>query len=146
MTEVIEEVTGREVTLNVADVEPLGMVIDVGGATIAADVFPLARVTEAPAEGAGPFSVTVAVEYTPLPTTVVGFSVSDETKGEPGVAGAGMLYESAIAPLVPPAAARDALTYWTVTPLIGSTVTRRWPELGRTLSVYTPSAVYCWKP
>jgi hypothetical protein len=47
------------------------------------------RVTET-SEGAGPFSVTVAVEDA-LPTTVEGLSDSDETAIEPEVAGAGML-------------------------------------------------------
>jgi hypothetical protein len=47
------------------------------------------RATET-SEGAGPFSVTVAVEDAP-PSTVEGFSTSDETATEPCVPGAGML-------------------------------------------------------
>jgi hypothetical protein len=133
ITEVVEEVTTREVTGNVADVELAATATEVG--TVAADGLLLERPTETPLEGAGPFSVTVAVEFAVPPITVAGFSDNDETATEPVVPAGGMLYESAIAPFVPPAAARDALTYSTVTPLVGLTVTRRWPELGRTLSV-----------
>jgi hypothetical protein len=50
----------------------------------------LVRLTET-SEGALPLSVTVAVDDAP-PTTVEGFSDSDETTIEPGVAGAGMMY------------------------------------------------------
>src|SRR2546422_11747184 len=61
------------VTVNVVLVAPAGTVTLPG--TVAA-VLLLDRVTDAPPAGAGPFSVTVPVEFPP-PVTVVGFSASE---------------------------------------------------------------------
>jgi hypothetical protein len=74
------------VTENVVDVELAGTVTVDG--TVATDGLLLVRVTEA-FEGAGPFSVTVAVEDAP-PSTVEGLSDSDDTATELGAPGAGM--------------------------------------------------------
>jgi hypothetical protein len=62
------------VTVNVVLETPAGIVADVG--TWATEVLLLVRATTAPAGGAAPFSVSVAVDRAP-PVTVLGFKVSD---------------------------------------------------------------------
>ena len=88
MVEVMVELTAFEVTVNVADVE-LATMTELG--TVAAEGLLLDRATETPPAGAGPFSVTVALELATPPSTVVGFSDSDETAVTPCVPGAGIL-------------------------------------------------------
>ena len=65
--------------MKVALVAPAGTVTLEG--TLATAVLLLESVTWAPAAGAGPLSVTVPVEDCKPPTTLVGFSVSDESGG-----------------------------------------------------------------
>jgi hypothetical protein len=67
--------------VNVAVVAPAGT-ITVPGA-VAAFVLLLANVTNVPPAGAGPFSVTVPVEFPTIgpPMTLFGFSVSEATVG-----------------------------------------------------------------
>src|SRR3989441_4499599 len=69
----VDAATVLVVTVNVVLVAPAGTVTLVG--TVAA-VLSLDRVTDAPPAGAGPFSVTVPVEFPP-PVTVVGFIGSE---------------------------------------------------------------------
>src|SRR2546422_5437036 len=69
----VDAVTALVVTVNVTLVAPTGTVTLAG--TVAA-VLSLDSVTCAPPAGAGPFSVTVPVEFPP-PVTVVGFSASE---------------------------------------------------------------------
>src|SRR2546425_1272678 len=69
----VDAATVLVVTVNVTLVAPTGTVTLPG--TVAA-VLLLDRVTDAPPAGAGPFSVTVPVEFPP-PVTVVGFSASE---------------------------------------------------------------------
>src|SRR5258708_34937284 len=71
----VEATTTEVRTVNVALVPPAGTVTLED--TLAAPLT-LARATCAPPEGAGPLSVTVPVEDCAPPTTVVGFSVSEE--------------------------------------------------------------------
>src|SRR5207302_6483316 len=79
--EIVAEVDTRTIdvfTVKVALLLPAGTVTMAG--TLAAPL-PLERVTCAPPAGAGPLSVTVPVEDCTPPTTLVGFSVSEETVG-----------------------------------------------------------------
>jgi hypothetical protein len=69
-------------TVKVALVAPAGTVT-VGG-TVATLVLLLERDTTAPPLGAGPLKVTVPVEDCTPPTTLVGFSVSEERVGRGG--------------------------------------------------------------
>jgi hypothetical protein len=74
--EILAEVpcTALVVTVNVVLVAAGGMVTDDG--TCARDVLLLVSETVAPAGGAAPLSVSVAVELEP-PVTVLGFNVSE---------------------------------------------------------------------
>ena len=74
----VEEVTDFVVTVKVALVFPAVTVTELG--TVATVVELLVSPTTVPPAGAGPVSVTVAVEGVP-PFTVVGFSVSEATPG-----------------------------------------------------------------
>jgi hypothetical protein len=79
--EIVAEVvtrTGDVFTVKVAPVLPAGTVTLEG--TLAAALL-LESITCAPPAGAGPLSVTVPVEVCAPPTTVLGFSVSEETVG-----------------------------------------------------------------
>src|SRR2546428_402349 len=60
-------------------VAPAGMVTLEG--TVAADVLLLESATAAPPAGAGPYSITVPVEDSRPPVTLVGISVSEERIG-----------------------------------------------------------------
>jgi len=72
-------------TVKVALVAPAGMTTLEG--TLAAPVLLLESATCAPPAGAGPLSVTVPVEDCMPPTTLVGFSESEERVGAGGAAG-----------------------------------------------------------
>ena len=74
----VENTTMLVLTVNVALVEPAGMVTL--EATVAADVLLLDSDTGAPPAGAGPFRVTVPTEELP-PMTLDGFSVSETSTG-----------------------------------------------------------------
>jgi len=89
--EIVAEVDTRTIdvfTVKVALLLPAGTVTLAG--TLAAPL-PLERVTCAPPAGAGPLSVTVPVEDCTPPTTLVGFSVSEETVGGVTVSAADVL-------------------------------------------------------
>jgi hypothetical protein len=75
---VVLVLTGIVLTTNVAVLLPADTVTL--AATCAALLLLLARVTTAPPAGAGPLSVTVAVEELP-PVTLVGFKVSADGVG-----------------------------------------------------------------
>ena len=74
----VEAVTVVVVTVKVAVVAPAGTVTLAGN--VAADVLLLVSVTTVPAEGAGPFRVTVPVEEVP-PVTLDGLTVSEVSAG-----------------------------------------------------------------
>src|SRR3989454_8510815 len=73
----LEAVTGLVLTVKVPLVAPAGTITLEG--TVAAPVLLLESRTWAPPAGAGPLRVTVPVEDCTPPTTLVGFSVSEET-------------------------------------------------------------------
>jgi hypothetical protein len=75
MLTVVDAATALVLTVNVAPVAPAAIVTLDG--TLAAAVLLLESITTAPPDGAAPLSVTVPVEEFP-PTTLVGFSVSEE--------------------------------------------------------------------
>lgn len=80
----VDEKTALVVTVNVALVAPAATVTLAGvPATV---VLLLERATVAPPVGAAALSVTVPVEDCTPPTTLVGFSVSDERVGAGGAA------------------------------------------------------------
>ena len=76
----VDAATALVVTVKVALMAPAGTVTPLDG-TLAAAILLLESVTWAPPAGAGPLSVTVPVEDCKPPTTLVGFSVSDESGG-----------------------------------------------------------------
>ena len=76
----VDTATALVVTVKVALMAPAGTVTPLDG-TLAAAILLLESVTWAPPAGAGPLSVTVPVEDCAPPTTLVGFSVSDERGG-----------------------------------------------------------------
>jgi hypothetical protein len=83
MTDVTVESGLNVLTVNVALVEPAGMVTLDG--TFAKAVLLLESATTAPPEGAGALKVSLPVEES-LPCTLVGLSVSDDNTGPaPGV-------------------------------------------------------------
>ncbi len=77
----VDKRTGDVFTVKVALLLPAGTVTLEG--TLAAPL-PPERITCAPPAGAGPLSVTVAVEDCRPPMTLVGFNVSEETIGRGG--------------------------------------------------------------
>src|SRR5215468_2959431 len=79
MVELLEELTGEVVIVNVAVVD--AAVTTTLLWTCAAVVSLLLRVTVAPPLSAGPLSVTVPCDVLP-PNTLVGFRVTDATVGE----------------------------------------------------------------
>ena len=83
-------------TVKVALVAPAGMITLEG--TLAAPVLLLESVTCAPPAGAGPLSVTVPVEDCIPPTTLVGFSESEERVGAGGAAGVTVSEADLVAP------------------------------------------------
>ncbi len=85
MLTVVDASTALVFTVNVALVAPATTVTLDG--VLATFVLLLESVTTAPPEGAAPVSVTVPVEDCVPPTTLVGFSVSEESVGAGGGAG-----------------------------------------------------------
>ena len=83
-------------TVKVALVAPAGMITLEG--TLAAPVLLLESATCAPPAGAGPLSVTVPVEDCIPPTTLLGFSVSEERAGAGGAAGVTVSEADLVAP------------------------------------------------
>jgi hypothetical protein len=85
MVTVVETITALVLTVNVAVVAPAATVtLDGVRATFG---LLLESATVAPPDGAAPLSVTVPVEDCMPPTTLVGFSESDERVGGRGAAG-----------------------------------------------------------
>ena len=78
MVVTVETATGLVLTVKVVLLLPAGTVT-LGG-TLAA-LLSLESITCAPPAGAGPLSVTVPVEVPTPPTTLLGFSVSEDTVG-----------------------------------------------------------------
>jgi len=85
MLTVVDASTALVLTVNVALVAPAAIVTLDG--VLATFVLLLESVTTAPPEGAAPLSVTVPVEDCVPPTTLVGFSVSEESVGAGGGTG-----------------------------------------------------------
>jgi len=81
MVTVVDEATALVLTTNVALVAPAATITLEG--TLAGVVLLLESTTCAPPAGAGPLSVAVPVEEFP-PTTLVGFSESEERVGGGG--------------------------------------------------------------
>jgi hypothetical protein len=82
MVTVVDAATALVLTVNDTLVAPAATITLEG--TLAAAVLLLERMTCAPPAGAGPLSVTVPVEDCTPPTTLVGFSESDERVGGGG--------------------------------------------------------------
>ncbi len=78
----VDAATALVLTVKVALVAPAATVTLEG--TVAAVVLLLESVTCAPPAGAGPLSVTVPVEDCAPPTTLVGFSESEERERDAG--------------------------------------------------------------
>jgi hypothetical protein len=78
IVEPLLEVTAIPVTLNVPLVDPAA-IVNVAG-TVATAVALLVRAIDIPPAGAGPLSVTVAVDDAP-PSIVVGLRLTDERSG-----------------------------------------------------------------
>jgi hypothetical protein len=85
MLTVVDAATALVLIVNVALVAPAATVTLDG--VLATFVLLLESVTTAPPEGAAPLRVTVPVEDCVPPTTLVGFSVNDESVGAGGGAG-----------------------------------------------------------
>jgi hypothetical protein len=81
---VVDTVTNDVATANVAVVAPAATVTLTG--TVAADTLPLPSVTTAPPTGAPADSVTVPVDPVP-PTTLAGFSDTEDKAADAGAAG-----------------------------------------------------------
>ena len=95
MVTVVDEATALVLTTNVALVAPAA-IVTLGG-MLAAPLL-LESATCAPPVGAAPLSVTVPVEEFP-PTTLVGFSESEERVGGGGGAGATVSEAVLVTPL-----------------------------------------------
>lgn len=93
----VDEKTALVVTVNVAAVAPAATVTLAG--TRAAAVLLLESTTIAPPAGAAPLNVTVPVEDCTPPTTLVGFSVSEERVGAGGAAGVTVSEADLVTPL-----------------------------------------------
>jgi len=96
MVAVVVVITALVLTVNVALVPPAGTVTLEG--TLAAPLL-LESVTVAPPAGAAPVSVTVPVEDCTPPTTLVGFTESEERVGGGGAAGVTVSEADWVAPL-----------------------------------------------
>ena len=95
MVTVVDEATALVLTTNVALVAPAA-IVTLGG-MLAAPLL-LESATCAPPVGAAPLNVTVPVEEFP-PTTLVGFSESEERVGGGGGAGVTVSEAVLVAPL-----------------------------------------------
>jgi|SRR6266478_4450262 len=96
MVTVVDAVTALVLTVKVALVAPAATVTLEG--TLAAAVLLLESATTAPPDGAAPLNVTVPVEDCTPPTTLVGFSVRDESVGAGGAAGVTVREADLVAP------------------------------------------------
>src|SRR5882724_4114752 len=96
MVTVVDAATALVLIVNVALVAPAATVKLDG--TVAAVVLLLESATCAPPVGAGPLSVTVPVEDCIPPTTLVGFSESEESVGTGGGAGVTVSEADLVAP------------------------------------------------
>jgi hypothetical protein len=96
MLTVVDAATALVLTVNVAVVAPAATVTLDG--IVATLVLLLESVTTAPPEGAAPLRVTVPVEDCAPPTTLVGFSVNDESVGAGGGAGVTVSEADLVAP------------------------------------------------
>jgi hypothetical protein len=96
MLTVVDASTALVLTVNDALLAPAAIVTLEG--TLDAAVSLLERMTCAPSAGAGPLRVTVPVEDCTPPTTLVGFSVRDESVGAGGGAGATVSEADLVAP------------------------------------------------
>ncbi len=96
MLTVVDASTTLVLTVNVALVAPAATVTLEG--VLATLVLLLESVTTAPPAGAAPVSITVPVEDCVPPTTLVGFSVSEESVGVGGGAGVTLSEADLVAP------------------------------------------------
>jgi hypothetical protein len=96
MLTVVDASTALVLTVNVALVAPAATVTLDG--TLAAAVLLLDSATAAPPDGAAPLSVTVPVEDCVPPTTLVGFTVNEESVGAGGGAGVTVSDTDLVAP------------------------------------------------
>jgi len=96
MLTVVDASTALVLTVNVALVAPAATVTLDG--TLAAAVLLLDSATAAPPDGAAPLSVTVPVEDCVPPTTLVGFTVNEESVGAGGAAGVTVSDADLVAP------------------------------------------------
>jgi hypothetical protein len=96
MVTAVDAATALVLTVNVALVAPAATVTLDG--TLAAAVLLLESATTAPPDGAAPLSVTVPVEDCTPPTTLVGFTVNEESVGAGGGAGVTVSDADLVAP------------------------------------------------
>ena len=96
MLTVVDASTTLVLTVNVALVAPAATVTLEG--VLATLVLLLESVTTAPPAGAAPVSITVPVEDCVPPTTLVGFSVNEESVGVGGGAGVTLSEADLVAP------------------------------------------------
>src|SRR5260370_279896 len=96
MLTVVAAGTALVLTVNVARVAPAAFVTL--EAVLPSIALLLESVPTAPPEGAAPLSVTVPVEDCVPPTTLVGFSVSEESVGAGGGAGVTVSEADPVAP------------------------------------------------
>ena len=96
MVTAVDAPTVLVLTVNDALVAPAATVTLEG--TLAAVVLLLESATCAPPVGAGPLSVTLPVEDCAPPTTLVGFSVTEERVGGGGAAGVTVSESDLVAP------------------------------------------------
>src|SRR5882724_86275 len=96
MVTAVDAVTALVLTVKVVLVAPAGTIALEG--TLAAPVLLLESATCAPPAGAGPLSVTVPVEDCIPPTTLVGFSESEERVRAGGAAGVTVSEADLVAP------------------------------------------------
>jgi len=113
MVTAVDAVTALVLTVKVALVAPATTVTLEG--TVAAAVLLLESATCAPPAGAAPLNVTVPVENCAPPTTLVGFSVSEERVGAGGGAGATVIEAVRV---TPPKAAEMVTAVDAVTALV----------------------------
>ncbi len=96
MVTVVDAATALVLTVKDALVAPAGTITLEG--TLAAAVLLLDSATTAPPDGAAPLSVNVPVEDCVPPTTLVGFTVNEESVGAGGGAGVTVSDADLVAP------------------------------------------------